>query len=552
MAVAALATGGLSVLPLAVGGLLLTDEIGSLGGGLAKTGLKLTDAAVSGGAAMFMDSRASRVSLQDRLDILEYDVNLKEEIDALYKTFKSIKDGEGLGERVLENLFIHKRHKFSKLLLEDESTSSTDSEGSSDSKKKPLKEIDESDVIQILEGNGFQLFSSDFDNQNVYNTFFVKLNGTLRKYARVTIKNIKNKPIVKQLAKDHASEVADSEAQVGQPASPIIDLLTRQMATTGQPPVAALASALNDVNHSGGGVANLLVYMMLTNPQGFNQMVGTFDGTKDEALQKVIDLMSQASNTDPQRVSSAATRGSAPAIEISNDEVEKIGKLIFEITNTSNTPAIGSCLKVAGQKELDELLKRVDDISVKAASVKRDDDDAQKVYDLFKSILFKPQDTYEFDDAPYTDEESEVATRFFMEAFTAQHALYNIFAKNKTNIKDVYADLIDIDNIAKLRESVCLEQFYLKVDDNVKLTISGGGLNKDDLKRELDKNNLYKGIVSLSLHESKELKRVDLLNEDFIGGDLSSLLFENKISKNIVKKEDKINLNKEWRKLWNI
>ena len=170
---------------------------------------------------------------------------------------------------------------------------------------------------------------------------------------------------------------------------------------------------------------------------------------------------------------------------------------------------------------------------------------------MFKSILFKPQDTYEFNKTSYTGNESDPETQFFMDAFTAQYGLYNIFAKKKANIKDVYANLIDINNIAKLREVVCLEQFYLKVDDTVDLNISSAP-NKDDLKAELEKNKTYNVIESINLHESKVLKRVDLLNEDFIGGDLSSLLFENKISKNIVKKEDKINLNKEWRKLWNI
>tara|TARA_B100001057_G_scaffold448902_1_gene489647 strand:- start:1784 stop:2671 length:888 start_codon:yes stop_codon:yes gene_type:complete len=295
--------------------------------------------------------------------------------------------------------------------------------------------------------------------------------------------------------------------------------------------------------------------MMLTNPQGFNQMVGSFEGNKGEALQKVIDLMSQASNSDPQRVASAATRGSTPAIEISNEEFTKIGDLIKAIKDSKNSSAIVSCLKVNDKKDLDDLLRRADDISVKSTNVERDDESAQKAYDLFMTILFRPQDTYTFKDLRYNFKINSNGTQFFMEAFTAQYALYNIFAKNNKAINDVYSNLIDIDSIIKLGEVVCLDQFYNTIDEKIDFSKKINGDRdtlKNSAKKELEKCVLYNEIKSLNLHESKALKRVNLLNEDFIGGDLSSLLFENKISKNIVKKEDKINLNKEWRKLWNI
>ena len=471
--------------------------------------------------------------LQKKLKESGVKVNLSSEIESLINSFREIeKNIDSLQEsKKFKFNYIHNTYRLKNILIEDNNQSSEQDEKNKPSKKKIFKLIDEEEVLQILEGNGFQLFDSDFSDERLFNSFMTKFNGILRKYAQIKIKNIKSRSITSFFAKEKTREITNSNVKQGQPASPIVDLLMRQMSTSEEEPVQALSSAINKINHSGGGIGALLVYMMLTNPDGFSKLVNTFSGDQGSAIRQLANLMSNSStNVTSERIEEVANNTDLPNLQIKTSNLENIFKILKIVQAEASDEVKKAFKEYRSYGELEDEIKKlridVTDEQSKSGSL------YPKIIQLITSENIKQEKINDID--------SLNDDKFFCETLVAQWSIYaaiNEFSDESLSLleDEIAKDSYNIKNIH------CTKFFYESQDEDQKLNASSLDLNTINSLEFFKDGSVNKDkITGVKLSESY-LRRLSL-----------DIGFRDPVILNESEKDNIIDLRNEWRKLWNI
>lgn len=541
---AVILSGGFAALPWLFGAGLFKDEVGSIVGGALKTGSNIADFAVSATSKGIWNLR--RGSLQKKLEELKINVNVEEESKKLYEAYTDI-----VKENISDGFIRIDSRSLASLLFESDDT---DTDSGADGGKKDSNEkrkIKEEDVFQIIQGSGLKLFSPDFKSRDIYNSFMTKLNGILRKYDNITITGISRKSPEKTLAKDQINSMSDATTPKGTAASPFVDMLMRQVAESDDDPTRALAGAINDINHSGGEVANLLYTMMIINPEAFAQMFNKPSANKGSIFSDLVQFMGGGATAEQAQINS--TPDKFPVTTAQKNNLNNLIEIVFNSDNFDKSYFKYDNIN-ALKKEIESVLEVKNDISLDIINrnhlsltnillkslinqnKSKHDELAEDLLNILNFIFT----TYQITSTAVNDG-YDVDKEFKLYLDNAILPLSNV--GNKENyIKRIFNGIANYEK----KYMALKNTFGIEFDIKTANSIDYDSLN---ISKHIDfKNDLAK---LMPLLESKNY----LNNKRYITGSLSNLLFEDfsdKKDRNINKKDDKIDLRKEWLKLWDI